>query len=1165
MMKSRALIYIVSGLIFITIRFNGSSQVNAQSYYIEGKITDQTTNEPIPFVNVFLNNTTTGTTTDINGDYILGNLDSGLYTLVISIIGYEVINREIRLKDKNHPKLDFKLKESVTNLSEVLFVGKEDKKWTKDFRRFKREFLGANSGTLKYEFVNPYVLEFYKDKKNKVFKATANAPLEIVNYDLGYKVYFFLRDFEQKSGSLRFYGQTRFEELAPLDSKSTLEWAENRANTYHGSLHHFFHALIENSIEEEGFIVYKVSGIHPYQRSNTFYDKIGVEYKELKSEDLVFNSAFQNEKIIKFQGELIIAYKLKEWINSPFPDLPYQVTWIRLKSNGLRVHQSGYVYNPVGYEIYGYRSEDRVLQMLPFGYHPEYKNRTPPEVPTSIEAQNTIEDYKKSLKEELQNQEIEKLLIHTDKSLYTNGEQVNISVYSMNLKNRKLAMGERIIYMDLIDQDNKIISTNRMQSRDGLASGILKLPENIFSGCYRLRAYTGWIREYDPESVSYHNIYISSPSLNYRTQNFNASILDSIFINISPEGGNLVNNLRNKIVIKANDVYGNGMSLNGTIIDQEEQVIEQFKTDKFGLASIELVPGSKAEYQLIIDYSGQVIKHKFPDIHKSGITLQVDHPDEHNLNIQVNGTKDLLNSQYILLCQSRGKVFYDRILTLNETITNIRIPQAKLSPGITEILILNPVGDLMANRYVYREKEAALVFIEAFSDKDSIGNNRIRLSIKDINKVPLPGEFAISIISDTLFSPDQLMPSQFTYSSFDFRNQFRDFSSIPETKINGQLMSNTSTRDNLLISLKDYKFSISKDSVTYNYNVKEESSLYLTGILYADEKPCDGCLIQAFPLNSIEQAQNTYSDSTGSFDISGFHFYDSTDIVFSILDRKGKPVKAEIDLIQPELLSPPIEYFRCFLPGTTTLEKYESFLDSLKALEKDGKFILLEEVTVEDKSFPDEVDDGIYRAYGIPDAIIEVDDNDKNAINVLLYIQGKVPGVFVNQYTDPTTGIAKYNVQIRGKRSVNLERPPLILVDGVPFEGDVSLINPQNVRSIEILKNPANLGMFGIRGANGIIAINTNKNSGNAMQERDKNLIIMKVPGFLKESSIFGYAPDPLEGKGLIYWNANLQTSDEGTVELFLPGVELPEEYYIFIKGITFSGIPFNYKIKIRN
>jgi TonB-dependent SusC/RagA subfamily outer membrane receptor len=253
------------------------------------------------------------------------------------------------------------------------------------------------------------------------------------------------------------------------------------------------------------------------------------------------------------------------------------------------------------------------------------------------------------------------------------------------------------------------------------------------------------------------------------------------------------------------------------------------------------------------------------------------------------------------------------------------------------------------------------------------------------------------------------------------------------------------------------------------------------------------------------------------------------------------------------------------MPGTITLEKYESILDSLSALEKEGKFILLEEVTVEDKSLFEEVDDEVYRPYGIPDAIIEIDDRDKNAINVLQYLQGKIPGVFVNQYTDPTTGIEKYNVQIRGIRSINLEKSPLILIDGIPFEGDVSLINPRDVKSIEILKDPTNLGMYGIRGANGIIAINTDKNPGIVLKEKDENLIILKVPGYLEESSIFGYAPGSAVGKGLIYWNANLQTNEEGDVKLFLPGIKLPEEYYVFIEGITRSGIPFNQRIKVFN
>ena len=67
-----------------------------------------------------------------------------------------------------------------------------------------------------------------------------------------------------------------------------------------------------------------------------------------------------------------------------------------------------------------------------------------------------------------------------------------------------------------------------------------------------------------------------------------------------------------------------------------------------------------------------------------------------------------------------GKVFYDRIFLFNQTVTSISIAKAELPPGITEILILNANGELMANRYVYREQESIPVLIEAMSEKDSV-------------------------------------------------------------------------------------------------------------------------------------------------------------------------------------------------------------------------------------------------------------------------------------------------------------------------------------------------------------------------------------------------------------------------------------------------------------
>ena len=62
----------------------------AQTGNITGKITDKEyNNEPLPFANVLIKGTSSGTTTDIDGNYLFEELEAGSYTLVFSFIGYE--------------------------------------------------------------------------------------------------------------------------------------------------------------------------------------------------------------------------------------------------------------------------------------------------------------------------------------------------------------------------------------------------------------------------------------------------------------------------------------------------------------------------------------------------------------------------------------------------------------------------------------------------------------------------------------------------------------------------------------------------------------------------------------------------------------------------------------------------------------------------------------------------------------------------------------------------------------------------------------------------------------------------------------------------------------------------------------------------------------------
>jgi TonB-dependent SusC/RagA subfamily outer membrane receptor len=89
-------------------------------------------------------------------------------------------------------------------------------------------------------------------------------------------------------------------------------------------------------------------------------------------------------------------------------------------------------------------------------------------------------------------------------------------------------------------------------------------------------------------------------------------------------------------------------------------------------------------------------------------------------------------------------------------------------------------------------------------------------------------------------------------------------------------------------------------------------------------------------------------------------------------------------------------------------------------------------------------------------------------------LAGRVAGVTVNRA--PDGGIA---VRIRGVSSIHGNNEPLYVLDGMPIAagpgGSLQGINPHDIESIRVLKDPADTAMYGARGANGVIVIKTKK------------------------------------------------------------------------------------------
>ncbi|MCC8186266.1 MAG: TonB-dependent receptor plug domain-containing protein [Bacteroides sp.] len=108
-------------------------------------------------------------------------------------------------------------------------------------------------------------------------------------------------------------------------------------------------------------------------------------------------------------------------------------------------------------------------------------------------------------------------------------------------------------------------------------------------------------------------------------------------------------------------------------------------------------------------------------------------------------------------------------------------------------------------------------------------------------------------------------------------------------------------------------------------------------------------------------------------------------------------------------------------------------------------------------------------------SVVKSDDIEKiqssNAMNVLT---GKVAGVqLTNASGQP--GTTTPTIRVRGISSINASNSPLIVLDGVPYDGDLNNISTQDIESMTVLKDAASNALYGARGANGVIIITTKK------------------------------------------------------------------------------------------
>jgi len=373
---TRKLIFLLSLLILVTSQIGWARQQGAPAR-LQGVVTDSTTGLPLQGAHVFIAGSMTGSITDSEGRYTLERVPMGAHRLYVSMLGFRPDFRDIMLRSSRVYTFDFELAEDIIQAGEIVVEAERDDKWLDRLRRFEEMFIGETPNALETEIMNPEVLDF--EVSRGAFTAVASEPLIIENRALGYRIQYFLRDFQSTPNRVQYDGEPLYEELEPESPGQAAEWEKKRRDSFMGSFRHFALALIAGRTEPQGFKTYTRPSV---QRVNggTFGGGAmqGQQRFPLDPSNIIRPGENPNEYILDIDGVVEIVYMGEEedeaflkWRTGAGRARPgFQTSWITMDNGPTVMDYKGDTLDPYGVTFMGYLAWQRVADDVPREYRP---------------------------------------------------------------------------------------------------------------------------------------------------------------------------------------------------------------------------------------------------------------------------------------------------------------------------------------------------------------------------------------------------------------------------------------------------------------------------------------------------------------------------------------------------------------------------------------------------------------------------------------------------------------------------------------------------------------------------------------------------------------------------------------------------------------------------
>lgn len=328
----------------------------------------------------------------------------------------------------------------------------------------------------------------------------------------------------------------------------------------------------------------------------------------------------------------------------------------------------------------------------------------------------------------------EKLHLHFDKTVYNPGETIWFKSYLFSGAMPSLL--SKTIYFELLNEDGKIINRTTAPVIESSAASQFEIDKSYNQPYVYLRAYTKWMYNFDTTFL-YHK---AIPVIQQKNI---APKITTTQLKFLPEGGNLVAGISSVIAFKCTNSNGHPANIKGVITESDGKIISPFQSSHNGMGTFLFTPAAGKTYMAVWkDSNGKEYKTALPDCTPSGATLQITSGPSHIL-FSIKRTEDnqpSLNKLRLVATFDQQTIYFANVNMSVQFNTSGSIPTIDLPTGIVQVSLFDNNWVPLAERIVFINKND--YFADAYVNNLTTnlakrGKNEIQIEIPDTLKTNL--------------------------------------------------------------------------------------------------------------------------------------------------------------------------------------------------------------------------------------------------------------------------------------------------------------------------------------------------------------------------------------------------------------------------------------------